>query len=38
LLAKSVAEPALIALEPGLEFADGGMEQEFDLTIEARCD
>jgi hypothetical protein len=38
LLAKSAAEPALIALEPGLEFADGGMEQGFDLTIEARCD
>ena len=38
LLAKSLADPALIALEPGLEFADGGMKQEFDLTIEARCD
>lgn len=38
LLAKSLAEPALIALEPGFEFADDRMEQECDMAMEARCD
>jgi cytosine/adenosine deaminase-related metal-dependent hydrolase len=37
LLAKSLAEPELIALEPGLEFASGRMERECELAIEARC-
>jgi Amidohydrolase family len=39
LLAKSLAEPALIALEPGLELAAdrNAHEHERDLVMEARC-
>ena len=36
LLAKSLAEPALLALEPGLELATQGHERERDRSIEAR--
>ncbi|TAM61555.1 MAG: amidohydrolase [Rhodanobacter sp.] len=37
LLARALAEPALIALEPGLELAADRNERERDLAIDARC-
>ncbi|OOG41316.1 amidohydrolase [Rhodanobacter sp. C05] len=37
LLAKSLAEPALVALEPGLELAADRSECNRDLIMEARC-
>jgi cytosine/adenosine deaminase-related metal-dependent hydrolase len=37
LLAKTLAEPALVALEPGLELIAVRDERERDLGIEARC-
>ncbi|HEY2622045.1 MAG TPA: amidohydrolase family protein [Dyella sp.] len=37
LLARSLADPALIALEPGLELATRRKGRENDLTTEARC-
>jgi cytosine/adenosine deaminase-related metal-dependent hydrolase len=37
LLARSLAEPALLALEPGLERVAGRNERARDATIEARC-
>jgi hypothetical protein len=37
LLASSLADPALIALEPGLELATRRQGRENDLTTEARC-
>ncbi|GAA0887315.1 amidohydrolase family protein [Rhodanobacter soli] len=37
LLAKSLAEPSLLALEPGLERVAGRNERARDTTIEARC-
>jgi cytosine/adenosine deaminase-related metal-dependent hydrolase len=37
LLAKPLAEPALVALEPGLELIADRNERERDLDIEARC-
>jgi cytosine/adenosine deaminase-related metal-dependent hydrolase len=36
LLARTLAEPALVALEPGLELIAGRNEREHDLGIEAR--
>jgi hypothetical protein len=37
LLARPLAEPALVALEPGLELIAGRSERERDSGIEARC-
>lgn len=37
LLARSLADPALIALEPGLELVAEWSERDHDRSIEARC-
>ncbi|HEY8327546.1 MAG TPA: amidohydrolase, partial [Rhodanobacter sp.] len=37
LLARPLADPALLALEPGLERVAGRNERARDATIEARC-
>jgi hypothetical protein len=37
LLARTLADPALIALEPGLELVADRVERERDPAIEARC-
>lgn len=37
LLARALADPALLALEPGLEFAAAWRTRERDLLFEARC-
>jgi len=37
LMARSLAEPALVALEPGLELIPDRSEREHDLAIEVQC-
>jgi hypothetical protein len=37
LIARDLVDPAVVALEPGLDLSLSENEGEFDLAVEARC-